>query len=182
MPNRVAAALLIVAALWPAPAMAQPSSPTTFLAENKDGKPVAVFTFDNKEHRYEGLLFCQQGHRFLTIIDRDGSVPPVLRTMTGFPAEFAANGRAIGGSATYVARSGVMPSMVFFAVPLLDPQSFAGSGLSLSRIANPHMSPATSSLGDRVAWADAVTAFSFTITASNGEQILPLVFLDCSKR
>jgi len=176
MRRRVAAALLIIAAL--SPAMAQPSSPTTFQVEDKNGKPVAVFTFDSKQHRYEGLLFCQQGHRFLTIMDRDDSVPPVLRTMIGFPAEFAANGRAIGGSATYAARTGVMPSMLFFDVPLLDHQSFAGTGFSLSNIANPRLS-ANASPGDRVAWTDAVTAFSFTITATNGEQTLPLVFRNC---
>ncbi|CAN5180770.1 hypothetical protein BH10PSE6_BH10PSE6_45350 [soil metagenome] len=181
MQGRIVALLVLIAALSPGAAMAKPSNPTTFQIEDKNGKAVAVFVFGNREHRYDGLLFCQKGHRFITVMDRENAVPPALRAMMDFPAEFTANGRAIGGSATYVARSGVMPAMVFFAIPLLDHQSFAGTGLMLSNIANPHMPPATSSLGDRAAWADAVAAFGFQITATNGEQALPPVFRDCSK-
>jgi hypothetical protein len=179
MPRRVAAPLLIIAAL--SPAMAQPSGPTTFQLEDKNGKAVAVFAFESKQHRYDGVLFCQQGHRFLTLMDRDDAVPPVLRTMIGFPAEFVANGRAMGGSATYAARTGVFPSMVFFSVPLLDHRSFAGSGFSLATIANPRLSSAEAAPRDRAAWADAVTAFRFRITATNGEQTLPSVLGGCPR-
>ena len=138
-----------------------PSSQTTFQVEDRNGKAVAVFAFSNRERRYDGLLFCESGRRYLAIIDRDNSVPSALRAMTDFPAEFSANGRMIGGYATYIAQRGATPSMVFFAIPLLDHQSFGGAGLSLSNIVNPHMSPSKSSLGDRFAWADAVTTLSF---------------------
>ena len=153
--------------------------PTTFQLEDKNGKAVATFVFGNREPRIEGLLFCTGGHRFLALFDRAGSVPPVLRQMANFPVEFAANGRTIGGHATYVAKNGPMPAIVYFALPLLDHQSFAGIGLALSAIANPQMSETTLP-GERTAWADAVRAFSFRITATNGEQTLPRVFRDCS--
>jgi hypothetical protein len=179
MPSRVRALLLPIAALWAGAVTAQPSSTTTFKIEDKNGMPVATFAFDSHAHRYEGMLFCQRGHRFLVVVDREGAVPPALRAMLDFPAEFSANGKAIGSSATYVAPSGVMPAMTFFSIPLLDHQSFAGTGLALSTIGNPGLT-AAAPLGDRAAWASAVAAFGFRITATNGEQVLSPVFRACA--
>lgn len=182
MTGRAAALLILIVALSAGPVMAQPSSRTSFEIEDKNGKSIATFAFDSRGHHYEGLLFCQGGHRFLTVIDREGAVPPALREMLDFPAQFIANGKTIGSSATYIAPSGVMPAMTFFSIPLLDRQSFAGTGLVLSTVANPHLTAATSSPSDRAAWADAVASFGFRIIATNGEQALAPVFRDCSTR
>ena len=64
MTGRAAALLILIVALSAGPVMAQPSSRTSFEIEDKNGKSIATFAFDSRGHHYEGLLFCQGGHRF----------------------------------------------------------------------------------------------------------------------
>ena len=162
-------------------ASAQPSR-ATFKSEDKDGLPVATFSFGAGDHAYSGMVFCAKGHRFLAIEDRVGTVPPALRAIFNAPAEFTADGKPIAGHATYVAASGVMPAMIFFDVPALDRHAFDGDGLSLTSITNPRPSPIESAGVERAVWAAAVRAFAFTIVATNGEQILMPVFRNCTPR
>jgi hypothetical protein len=177
----VAGLLLVSLAVSCLQASAQPSR-TTFKIEDKDGLPVATFSFGDRDHAYSGMVFCAKGHRFLTIVDRSGTVPPALRSIFNAPAEFTADGKPIAGHATYAAASGVMPAMVLFDIPALDRRSFDGSGLSLTSIANPRRSPIESAGVERAIWAAAVRAFAFTIAATNGEQILMPVFRNCTPR
>jgi hypothetical protein len=167
--------LLGLAALAAMPAMAEAADAVTFRLIDHGGEAMVQFDFPRGTHRGEGLLMCRSGHRLLVLIDSDDSVPQPLHEMKASPAEFTADGKAIGGAATYFPRNAQMPPMVFFDIPLLDGPAFSGSGLALSTVANP-------SPGEAKAWADAVAAFRFEITASNGEQTMAKVFGDCRAR
>jgi hypothetical protein len=162
-------------------ASAQPSR-TTFKSEHKDGLPVATFSFEARDRAYSGMVFCVKEHRFLTIVDRAGTVPPALRSIFNAPVEFTADGKPINGRATYAPASGVMPAMMFFDIPALDRRSFDGDGLSLRSIANPRPSPVESAGVERAVWTAAVSAFAFTIVATDSEQILTPVFRNCAPR
>jgi hypothetical protein len=155
--------------------MAEASNAVTFRLLDHGGDAIAQFDLERGAHRDEAMLMCLRGHRFLVIVDRDDFVPPALRGMQSSPAEFTANGKAIGGSVTYFKRNAQMPPMVFFDIPLLDGGAFSGSGLALSTIATP-------STSDAKAWADAVAAFRFQIAATNGESTVAKVFGDCRLR
>jgi hypothetical protein len=125
----------------------------------------------------------------MAILDRDDTVHPVLRVMNEFPVEFDANGRKIAGNATYVGRTEQSPAVILFLLPLLDGQSFAGSGLVLTRLTNPQLTSSRTSPGgadvanrgllDALSWGDAESALLFRIVADNGARTLPSVFKDC---
>lgn len=169
MRNRLFLTLAVLAAM---PTLAEASDAVTFRLLDHGGEAIVQFDFAPGTHRGEGLLMCRSGHRLLVLIDREDSVPPALRRVQSAAAEFTANGKTIGGSATYFPRNAQMPPMMFFDIPLLDGLSFSGSGLALSTIAN-------ASPGNAKAWADAVAAIRFRITATNGERTVPKVFADC---
>ena len=162
---------------------------TTFNVEERRGQTTAVFDFANRGHKYGGMLYCEQGRSVMAILDRDDAVHPVLRIMNAFPAEFEANGRKIAGNATYVGRTEQSPAAILFLLPLLDAQSFSGSGLVLTRLTNPQLMPSSTSPGggdlanrgllDALSWGDAESALLFRIAADNGAHVLPSVFKDC---
>ena len=162
---------------------------TTFAAEERDGKTEATFNFTDRGHKFGGKLFCEQGHRTMMVLDVEDSVHPVLRIMDEFPAGFDANGRKISGTATYVGKTERSPALVLFDVPALDERSFSGTGLVLTRLINPQLSPAGNIPGgtepanrgllDALSWGDAESAFLFRIAADNGERVLPAVFKTC---
>jgi len=153
---------------------------TTFAVEVRNGKTVATFNFTDRGHKLGGMLFCEQGQRAMAIVDLEDSVHPVLRIMNEFPAEFAANGRKIDGTATYVGRTDRSPALVMFHLPSLDARSFSGSGLVLKRLTNPQLPGGTDrGLLDALSWGDAESAFLFRIAADNGERALPALFRDC---
>lgn len=114
---------------------------------------------------------------------------PVLRIMNEFPVDFEANGRKIAGNATYVERTDKSPAVILFVLPLLDEQSFSGTGLVLTRVTNPQLPSAAASHGsgntanrgllDALSWGDAESALLFRIVADNGSRTLPSVFKDC---
>lgn len=164
------------------------SGQTTFSVEEQRGKTVAVFGFSNQDHKYGGMLYCERGRRVMAIVDLDDSVHTVLRIMNGFAVEFEANGRKIPGHATYVARTEQSPPTILFLLPSLDQQSFSGSGLVLTRMTNPQLSPTAAEGGgadanrgllDALSWGEAESAFFFRVVADNGETTLPSVFNDC---
>jgi hypothetical protein len=162
---------------------------TTFNVEERRGKTMAVFDFTDRGHKFGGLLYCEQGHSAMAILDRDDSIHPVLRIMNEFPVEFEANGRKIAGNATYVERTEQSPAAILFLLPVLNGQSFSGSGLALTRLTNPQLPSSRTSSGggytanrgllDALSWGDAESALLFRIVADNAARTLPSVFKDC---
>ncbi len=152
---------------------------TTFAVEERRGKTVVAFNFVNRDHKYGGVLSCEDGHRAMTLLDLDESIHPVLRVMNQFPVEFEANGRKIAGRASYVGRSELSPGLVQFVLPSLDEKSFGGSGLVLTRVTNPQLSASNRGLLDALSWGDAESAFLFRVSADNGESALGSIFGAC---
>ncbi len=162
---------------------------TTFTVDDRSGKTVATFNFTDRGHKFGGMLYCEQGHRVMAVVDIEDSIHPALRVMNEFPAEFAASGRKIDGTATYVARTERSPALIVFHLPSLDERSFSGSGLVLARVINPQFPSSRGSLGgadganrgllDALSWGDAESALLFRIAADNGERALPAIFKDC---
>jgi hypothetical protein len=152
---------------------------TTFAVEDRRGKSVATFNFVTRDHKYGGMLSCEDGHPAMTLLDLDDSIHPVLRIMNQFPVEFEANGRKIAGKASYVGRSDLSPGLVLFVLPSLDEKSFAGSGLVLTRVTNPQLSASNRGLLEALSWGDAESAFLFRVVADNGESALGPLFRVC---
>ncbi|WP_149472538.1 hypothetical protein [Roseomonas genomospecies 6] len=168
------------------------SGQTIFRIEDRDGLVVAAFRITKREREYDGVVTCSGGERLLVLVDRTNTVRPPMRTMMGFPAEFHADGgRVLQGTATYVPPSAPNRApVVVFRLPDMDEQAFAGEGMSLHHIENPHLRPlrkdGSPTLDDafmeRVVWADAVTDFAFSIAADNAARTLPIVFRECGRQ
>jgi hypothetical protein len=152
---------------------------TTFTVEDGRGKTVAAFNFVNRDHKYGGVLTCEDRHPAMIVLDLEDSIHPVLRIMNQFSVEFEANGRKVAGRASYVGRSELSPGLVRFVLPSLDEKSFAGSGLVLTRVTNPQLSVSNRGLLEALSWGDAESAFLFRVVADNGESVLGPLFREC---
>lgn len=165
---------------------------TTFRIEDRDGLVVAAFRITKRERGYDGVVTCSGGERMLILFDDINSVRPPMRAMRNFPAEFRTDGgRVLPATATYVVpKAPNAVPFVAFRIPDLDERAFAGNGLTLHNIANPHLRPlpegavpsVDTGMIERFAWADAVMDFSFGIAADNAARTLPIVFRECGRQ
>jgi hypothetical protein len=169
-----------------------PTGRTSFVIEQRNGGTVASFQVKSYTREFEGVIACSQGQRLLILFDHDGVVPNLLRSAKGYPAQFSTPQGRLDGFATYVSRNGpndTSRGAMMFSIPGLDVGAFAGQGMALLTIDNPTLAqPPKSVIGalapntnflNRLQWYDAVSAFSFSMQATNGPQTLPIVLGNC---
>ena len=163
------------------------SGETTFNVEDVDGRTVIRFEFNKRERRYAGSLMCDEGSKFLTIMDVDDVIPQSLRQASNFPARFIDGaGRTLNGLVSYFKNPKL--GFLIFSIPDLTKQSFAGEGLKLDDIANPAIDRrakgkvgATPEMIALMNWVGDVQQFSFQISAANSVNTVPLVLRDCKR-
>lgn len=156
----------------------KPANAAAFRADAIDGNPIARFDVAIRRKIFHGMVRCRDHAAELSIADRDGGIPVDLRGLKDAKAELRDGAKQIlPATATYIAGKTANDGVMLFKVENLTASSFSGAGLLLWTIENPD--PGDPGLADQFAWADSVTAFTFVISADNGERVLPAVLKAC---
>jgi hypothetical protein len=98
------------------------------------------------------------------------------------PATFSAHGAIIRTRATYHPPENAKKGGMLFAIPELSEREFERDGMQLASLEPPRgwvQHNEGRGLQATSEWADAVSAFMFSIKAENAARTLPIILRDC---
>lgn len=167
-----------------------PNQPYPFVIEDVKGVTVASTRLFLHNRFYNARVYCVTGLGPTLIVSAPKSAfPAALLGLKDTLASFSGNGEPLYGLLNSESLSDGL-SYLQFIIPKLQPRHFLGNGFSLKQVANKSLPPLPTkinpdnrkqmdSLMKRIAWADAVTAISFTMRSDNAERTLPIILRNC---
>lgn len=167
-----------------------PRQPVSFAVEDFRGSTVATTQFYHDGRFYSARLHCMDRVPTLVIWGDSWQFPQALLGIPSATVSFKSGERELVGTMTS-GRLGDSAAYMAFFLPALSAHHLSDPGISLEMIFNSNLPPPTErvdvespaqmdSFLSRVRWADAVTAMAFTLSISNAQKTVPLVFRECS--